>query len=90
MCSVYVFRERQKRKEKVWGVVLGERLGMFLGGLVIFLLDEVGLGITSEPQDELLVLSLAILLHSVLSCVYVLIHKVTNITCETCLVNLLF
>lgn len=73
MCSVYVFRERQKRKEKVWGVVLGERLGMFLGGLVIFLLDEVGLGITSEPQDELLVLSLAILLHSVLSCVYVLI-----------------
>lgn len=90
MCSVYVFRERQKRKEKVWGVVLGERLGMFLGGLVIFLLDEVGLGITSGPQDELLVLSLAILLHSVLSCVYVLIHKATNITCETCIVNLLF
>lgn len=61
MCSVYFFW--RETKKKVRGVVLGERLCIMLGGLVIFLPDDIGLGVISEPQDELLVLSSAMLLH---------------------------
>lgn len=63
---------------------------MLLEDLVVLLLDEVGLGIVSGSQDELLVMSLAAIAGLVcLFSVYVLIHTVI-ITCQTCIVILPF